>query len=288
MLHRAPGDSRRRRWLWTVGTGASVLGCCLACAPAPAAQAPSSAAQTPALVPTVIAAPPSDAAPSEPTPANAAKDGFPEVERVARALFGKMIGPEFGQYDEATLAPAGYTAQALTYVDFDANQVSDVAVRLERDAETDTKAGPACVLVLGIGIDPTNYRVAGINGHGFACSLPGDEMGLNGSDVTFETSDDGHELVIHVNTDGGVFSQAWSYQVGYDAKTSRFVVSKLVGSVYNRPSMTGETTTLYPLEGRAERVVIPEEGEPESLRQPARRVVFEDLDDEITNELLRF
>jgi hypothetical protein len=278
----------KRRRQHQLAATIAVAWSCLGCAPAPPTDSPRSAEARPAVVPTVMAAPPGPPeTESDKTPAAIGSEaGSREVERVARALFGKMIGPEFAAGDEASLAPPGYTAQARTSLDFEGNDTEDVFVMLEREPEGDAREGPACVLVLAIGITATRYRVAGLNGNGFACSPPADDGGVNGTEVTSRASEDGRELVINVAHIGNMLSEAWSYQIGYDARASRFVVSKLEYGSYNRIRMSGERATLYPLEGRAERVF--EEGEPEPVRRPVRRVLFEELDEAIGSELMRF
>lgn len=81
-------------------------------------------------------------------------------------------------------------------------------------------------------------------------------------------------LVITVSQSGNMFSEDWSYQVGYDATTSRFVVSKFDYSTYDRVRMSGERAA--------------NDADLETVRLPARRVLFEDLDEKTGYDLLRF
>lgn len=211
---------------------------------------------------------------------------FEAAERVARSLFGKSLGPEFDIGDPTLLAPEGYSVELQHWLDFDANTLQDVVLTLNRDPDESSGESGRCVLVLGLAVDASKYVVAAINGQAFACARPAAEDGMDGTEVTFSTSEDGHELVINVAQQGHVIWENWSFQVGYDAKSSRFVLSKLFNSFYNRQGMVGGNATLYPLEGRGERVEEPATGEPEPLQASPTRVFFEDLGNEVAYKLL--
>ena len=224
-----------------------------------------------------------DAPPPKGAADNTSPSKFEVAQRIARSLFGKAIGPEFDADDPTSLAPEGYSAEVQLALDFDANELQDIVLMLNPDPDgTSSKSGP-CVIVLALAVDASKYVVAAINGEAFACPQPAAEDGMDGTEVMFTTSEDGRELVINVAQQGHVIWETWSFQVGYDARSSRFVLSKLFNTYYNRTGMVGGNRTLYPLEGRGERV---EDGaEPEPLRASPTRVFFEDLSNEVAYKL---
>ncbi|HEY6724018.1 MAG TPA: hypothetical protein VI197_08295 [Polyangiaceae bacterium] len=286
MIEALPGTRRHQRLAHVMACSLAVAWSCSSCTALPAG-APYANPRTATSIPTVVTtpAPVSDSEFDAPR-ASAGAPAAAAIERVALALFGESIGPEFASGDEASLAPPGYTAGPRTWLDFGANGTEDVLVTLERDPESDPQTGPACVLVLGIEVAPSRYRVGGINGHGFACSPAPGEGEPTGVDVEFAPSEHGHDLVITVSQSGDLMSETWSYQVSYDVTTWRFVVAKLDYVIHDHVRMIVERATLYPLEGRGERAA--NEAEPTSVRLPPRRVLFEDLDDETRYDLLRF
>jgi hypothetical protein len=204
-------------------------------------------------------------APSGPPPApNAA-------QKIAQRLFGAAFKPVFENEDEP--APDGYRSEWLGVGDFDANGMGDPVLLFRRDPESPNPRPPECALILTLATDDSHVEVYGVNPHEVGCDalqvdgMPTNSVGESGLSIT--QGDAGFQV---------------SYQVSYDPKERRFVISQLSLLMLE----TGIFEVFWPLEGRGqiESYPEPEEGDPQPMEFPIQRVYFEDIDPRTTERFI--
>lgn len=259
------------------GAAVSMLPVLIACA-SPAASAPPAAPQL-AVVDTKRMPEPLDAARA--TPELTAAPPMNAAQQVVHRLFGATIGPVFEIDDERPRAPQGYTTESWGSADFDANGLSDQVLVFRRDPEASNPRPPECALILTLATDETHLEVYGVNPHELGCIV--DREDSVGPTTTSDSS-----IVITQGYGNHVMGHA-SYEISFDTKERRFLLSELSHLTVDPATHTGTFEVFRPLEGRGriEGYPKPDTEQPEPMEFDVQRIYFEDVGSDTVGHFMR-